>query len=44
MFIKVFETENDAIEFAKKVAGVLSVRYNWDDMLYRIIREYVVKY
>lgn len=44
MFIKVFETETDAIEFAKKVAGVLSIRYDWNDMLCSIIREYVVRY
>lgn len=44
MFIRVFNSEVEAIEFAKKVAGVLSIRYDWSDMFCAIIREYVVKY
>ena len=44
MFIRVFNSEVEANEFAQQVMGVLSIRYNWSDMLCRIIREYVVKY
>lgn len=44
MFIRVFNSEFEASEFAQRVAGVLSIRYNWNDMLLTIVREYVVKY
>lgn len=44
MFIRVFDNEAKAMEFAQQVFGVMSIRYNWNDMLCKIIREYVVKY
>lgn len=44
MFIRVFNSEVEANEFAQQVAGILTTRYSWSDMLSTIIREYVVKY
>ena len=43
-FVKVFSVEKNAQKFAKESGGKVVVRYEWDDMRRKIIRQYVVKY
>ena len=40
--IKVFMTENAANDFAITVRGKITIQYDWDAMLNRMIKEYVV--
>lgn len=40
--IKVFMTENAANDFATAVRGKITIQYDWDAMLNRMIKEYVV--
>ena len=44
MFIKVFTNEKDAMRFAAMKNAKVVVRYDWDNMLGRLIREFVVKF
>lgn len=44
MFIKVFTNEKDARTFAALKNAKVIVRYDWDNMLGRLIREFVVKF
>lgn len=44
MFVKIFKTEKAARAFAEKVGARVIVRYEWDEICERLIREFVVKY
>ncbi len=43
-FVKVFSVEKNAQKFAKENGGKVIVRYDWDDMRQKIVRQYIVKY
>jgi hypothetical protein len=42
--IKVFSTEDKANRFAAEKMGRVEVRYDYDAMMMRIVREYIVKF
>ena len=44
MFMRIFLDEVKANEFMQLVKGILTVRYDWDDMRNQMIKEFVVKY
>lgn len=44
MFMKIFLDEVKANEFMQLVKGILTIRYDWDDMKNQMIKEFVVKY
>jgi len=44
MFMRIFLDEAKAVEFMQFVKGILTVRYDWDDMRNQMIKEFVVKY
>lgn len=44
MFMRVFFDEVKATEFIELVKGILTVRYDWDDMRNQMVKEFVVKY
>ena len=44
IMIKVFGNQRAAREFAKAHFGVITIQYDYDDFLERIVRQYVVKY
>jgi hypothetical protein len=44
MFIKVFRDEKDALRFAALKNAKVIVRYDWDNMTNRLIKEFVVKF
>lgn len=44
MFMRIFLDEAKATEFMELVRGILTVRYDWDDMRNQMIKEFVVKY
>lgn len=43
-FVRVFSVEKNAEKFAKENKGKVVVRYEWDDMRCKIVKQYVVKY
>lgn len=43
-FIKVFSVEKNAERFAKENKGKVQVRYEWDDMRNKIVKQFIVKY
>lgn len=44
MFIKIFDNEKEANSFAVIHNAKTIIRYDWDDIFQKIIRQYVVKY
>lgn len=44
IMIKVFGNQRAAREFAVKHYGTITIQYDWDDMLMKITRQYVVRY
>lgn len=43
-FIKIFSVEKNAEKFAKENNGKVQVKYEWDDMRGRIVKQFIVKY
>ena len=43
-FVKVFSVEKNAERFAKENEGKVQVRYEWDDMRNKIVKQFIVKY
>ena len=43
-FMKIFSVEKNAQKFAKEFGGKVVVRYDWDDMRQKVIRQFIVKY
>lgn len=44
MFMRIFLNEVKAMEFMRLVKGILTIRYDWDDMRNQMVKEFVVKY
>lgn len=44
MFMRIFLDEVKANEFMQFVKGILTIRYDWDDMRNQMVKEFVVKY
>lgn len=46
MFMRIFldEVKVKAKEFMQLVKGILTIRYDWDDMRNQMVKEFVVKY
>ncbi len=44
MFMRIFLDEVKAVEFMELVKGILTIRYDWDDMRNQMVEEFVVKY
>ncbi len=44
MFMRIFLDEVKAKEFMQLVKGILTIRYDWDDMRNQMVKEFVVKY
>lgn len=44
MFIKVFDNEAEANQFALIHHTKTIIHYDWDEMLNRIIKQYIVQY
>ena len=42
--MRIFLDEVKANEFMQLVKGILTIRYDWDDMRNQMIKEFVVKY
>lgn len=43
-FIKIFTNEKEAYRFAVQRGARVSIRYEWDEVCNRLIREFVVRY
>lgn len=43
-FIKIFSVEKNAEKFAKEKNSKVQVRYEWDDMKQKVVRQFIVKY
>lgn len=43
-FIKIFMNSLEAETFAKEVKGTIIIRYDWDEITNKMIKEFVVKY
>ena len=44
MLIRIFQIESKANDFAKIHNGKIEIRYNWDSIKNKMIKEYVVKF
>lgn len=44
MFMRIFFDEVKAMEFMHLVKGIMTIRYDWDDMRNQMVEEFVVKY
>ena len=44
MFMRIFLDEVKGVEFMQLVKGILTIRYDWDDMRNQMVKEFVVKY
>jgi len=42
--MRIFLDEVKAVEFMELVKGILTIRYDWDDMRNQMVEEFVVKY
>jgi hypothetical protein len=42
--IRVFATETQALNFAERVHGKITVQYDWDSFRNRIVKEFIVKF
>ena len=42
--IRVFTTETQAVTFAQRVQGKITIKYDWDSLRNRIVKEFIVKF
>ena len=44
MFIRIFTSKTNATKFAETKKGKIEIKYSWDGLARKMIKEYMVKY